>query len=95
MLMRSHFTALQWKFSLIPSPELPDPNEYGWKWDETKEIFELVMTTNPPVPDSIMELISCGCKTGCQMGRCWCRKNELLCAKMCRCKDCENTDILI
>ena len=73
MLMRSHFTALQWKFSLIPSPELPDPNEYGWKWDETKEIFELVMTTNPPAPDSIMELISCGCKTGCQMGRC--RKN--------------------
>ena len=39
-----------------------------------------------------MELISCGCKTG-QTSRCRCRKNELLCTEMCRCKDCENTDI--
>ena len=35
------------------------------------------MTTNPPAPDSIMELISCG----------------PLCTEMCRCKDFENTDI--
>ena len=51
------------------------------------------MTTNPPAPDSIMELISCGCKTGCQTDRCRCRKNELLCTEMCRCKNCEYTDI--
>ena len=31
MLMRAHFTALQWKSSHLPSPKLPDPNEYGWK----------------------------------------------------------------
>ena len=94
MLMRAHFTALQWKSSHLPSPELPDPNEYSWKWDETKEIFESLMTTNPRAPDdSIMELISCGCKTGCQTDRCRCRKNELLCTEMCRCKDCVNTDI--
>ena len=50
------------------------------------------MTTNPPTPDSVMELMSCGCKKGCQMDRCHCRKNELLCTEMCRCKDCRNTD---
>ena len=93
MLMRAHFTALQWKSSHLPSPKLPDPNEYGWKWDETKEIFESVMPTNLPAPDSITELISCGCTTGCQTDRCRCRKNELLCTEMRRCKDCENTDI--
>ena len=48
MLMHAHVTALQWKPSHLPSPELPDPNEYGWKWDEAKEISEPVMTTNPP-----------------------------------------------
>ena len=53
MLMLAHFTALQWKSSHLPSTELPDPNEYGWKWDETKEIFEPVMTKNPPAPNSI------------------------------------------
>ena len=56
MLMRAHFTALQWKSSHLSSPELLDPNEYCSKWDETKEIFEPVMTTNPPAPDSILEL---------------------------------------
>ena len=93
IMMRAHFIALQWKSSHLPSPELPDPNEYGWIWDENKEIFEPVMTTNPPAPDSIMELTSCGCKTGCQTDRCRCRKNELLYTEICRCKDCENTDI--
>ena len=71
--MRAHFTAFQWKSSHLPPPELSDPNEYGWKWDETKELFEPVMTTNPPTPYWIMDLISCGCKTGGQTNRCRCR----------------------
>ena len=54
----------------LPSPELLDPNEYCSKWDETKEIFEPVMTTNPPAANSIMELISYGCKTDCQCEYC-------------------------
>ena len=29
--MRAHFTALQWKSLQLLSPELPDPNGYGWK----------------------------------------------------------------
>ena len=51
------------------------------------------MPTNLPAPDLITELISCGCTTGCQTDRCRCRKNELLCTEMRRCKDCENTGI--
>ena len=31
MFMRAHFTALQWKSLQLLSPELPDPNGYGWK----------------------------------------------------------------
>ena len=45
------------------------------------------MAMNPPNSDSTMELISCGCKTGCQTDQCQCCKNELLCTEMCRCKD--------
>ena len=93
MLMYSHLTALQWKFLHLRSAEWPDPNEYGWKWDETKEIFESVITTNPPAPDSIIELISRGCRTDCQTDRCQCLKNKLLCTEMCRWKDCKNTNI--
>ena len=93
MLMHGHFTALKWKSLHLSPPELPDPNEYGWKWSETKEIFEPVMTTNRPALDSIMEFISFDCNTACQTDRCRCHKNELLCKEMGRCKDCQNTDI--
>ena len=81
MLMRAHFTALKWKSLHLPPLELPDPNEYGWKWGENKEIFEPVMKTNPPALDSIMELISFDCNTTCQTDRCRCGKNEILCQK--------------
>ena len=50
------------------------------------------MTTNPPAPESIIELTACGCKTGCKSDRCRCRKNKFVCTEMCRCKDCENTE---
>lgn len=92
-MIRGLFIALQWKSSYLPSPELPDPKKYGWKWDNTKEIFQPVMTMNPPATDSIMELISCGCKIRYQTDRCRYRKNKLLCTETCRYKDYENTDI--
>lgn len=76
--MFPHFTALQWKSLHLPLLELPYPNEYCWKWYETIEVFEPVITINSLAPPFIMELISCGCKIGCQMDGCWCHKNELL-----------------
>ena len=72
MMMRAHFTAMQWKSSHLQHPNLPDPNNYGWKWDLNREIFDPVMTTNPPAPKSIIELTACGCKTGCKLNRCRC-----------------------
>lgn len=56
MLMRNHFTALQWKSSHLVSPVLPDPNDL--KCVETKKIFEPVMAKNPMIQGSIMELVS-------------------------------------
>ena len=92
MMMRAHFTAMQWKSSHLQHPNLPDPNNYGWKWDLNREIFDPVMTTNPPAPESTIELTACGCKTGCKSDRCRCRKNKFVCTEMCRCKECENTE---
>ena len=40
------------------------------------------MTSNPPAPASIIELISCGYENGC--------KNNFVCTEMCRYKDCKN-----
>ena len=74
MVLRAHYTPLQWKSPHIPSPQLPNPNEFGWNWNKDDHIFGPVMTTNPPAPESIIELSSCRCKSGCRSGRCRCYK---------------------
>ena len=30
-LLRAHYTSLQWKSAHIPSLQLPDPKDHGWK----------------------------------------------------------------
>ena len=70
--MCAHSTAMQWKSSHLQHPNLPDPNNYGWKWDLNRKIFDPVMTINPPARESIIELTACGCKAGCKSDRCQC-----------------------
>ena len=92
-LLRAHYTSLQWKSDHIPSPQLPDPKDHGWKWDNQHQLYDAIMTTLPPAPESIIELTECGCKTGCNTNRCKCLKNGgLKCTKMCKCYNCENVE---
>ena len=69
-IQRAHFTTLQWKSSHIASPNLPDPCNFGWKWDDADKVYQPILTTNLPAPESIIELSWCKCKTGCNNGRC-------------------------
>ena len=41
-----------------------------------------VMATKPPAPDILLNMISCGCKTGCRVS-CGCRKIGMKCSPMC------------
>ena len=44
-----------------------------------------------PVPDELIELISCSCCTcKCLGNQCVCRSPELLCTDLCNCGSCEN-----
>ena len=40
-----------------------------------------------------MEIIKCGCKTGCNQGRCQCNKSKMKCSDLCQCTNCENKDV--
>ena len=92
-IKRAHFTALQWNSSHVPDPSLPDPEEYGWKWNDGIQLYDAVMTTLPPAPENIIELTMCNCKTGYKTNRCKCRKiSNLKCTELCKCDSCENTD---
>ena len=45
-----------------------------------------------PVPEAIIELVKCGCKTQCASNRCQCCRAGLQCTDLCSCYDepCEN-----
>ena len=55
-IQRAHFTTLQWKSSRIASPNLPDPCDFGWKWNDAHKVYQPILTTHLPAPESIIKL---------------------------------------
>ena len=47
-------------------------------------------TDQLPAPEAAIEMVACGCKSGCTTNRCKCKKNSLKCTEMCICIDCIN-----
>ena len=43
-------------------------------------------------PDEILEFISCTCTKKCSVKK-FCIENKLPCTDLCKCKDCENTNV--
>ena len=86
-IKRSHYICKIWKNANNPIPDLPSPENSGWK---------KVMTDKPPVLEAVLEAVVelsiCRCKTGCKSMRCKCRKNNLTCTEMCFCEECGNRD---
>ena len=44
-------------------PNLPAIEESGWRLDQG--VYTPLMNLAPPAPLAVIELIKCGCKTGC------------------------------
>ena len=52
------------------------------------------MTVLPP-PESILELLSCGCVKSCDNNNwCVCRANGIPCTDMCKLKKCSNSVVI-
>ena len=85
-IMRANCQALIWSLDSVPSPDLPPPQEYGWKLEDDQWVP--IMTSLAPAPDAIIELVGCGCKTNhCSSNRCNSRKAGLNCTDLCACSD--------
>lgn len=83
-LKRAQYQCIIWKAASEPNPDIPVPENYGWKRDGDKYIP--VMTTLPPAPDTLLQLVKCGCsKTACETSRCKCKANNLFCTDLCVC----------
>lgn len=74
-----------WGQCLEPCPELPSPNEWGWKWSES-QLWEPLRTTLPEASKACQELLKCRCnpEKGCS-GQCKCVKAKLECTALCKC----------
>ena len=65
------------------------PDGHGWQLKDGQ--LEIYWTNQAPAPDSVMELVCCGCKGLCQTRRCSSVRNGLPCTEACTCQDnCNN-----
>lgn len=80
--------ALAWNKCLSCQLQLPPPAGNGWRLSDGQ--LEILWSTLPSAPDSLIECIDCKCKTGCGTKRCSCLKADLECTALCGCADCQN-----
>ena len=52
----------------------------GNGWSLEAGVSQPIVMTQQPAPMTLVELVRCGCKTGCARNTCSCRKNNLSCA---------------
>jgi len=82
---RAHFQTALWKAAGMSSPPNLDPLQHGWEMNGS----ELRPVFTPPgqlaAPDEVLNLIRCGCKTGCKTALCSCVKFTLTCSEFCKC----------
>ena len=72
-----------WAQTMIATPELPSPSEWGWNINEN-DVWKICWTTLPDATQACRELLRCGYMKGC-MGLCKYFKAGLQCTALCYC----------
>lgn len=84
---RTYLTVQQWMGNNL------SPTEWGWRSENGTLVP--VETDKPVAPDTLLNMVSCGCKSdGCNSMTCSCKKLGLFCTSMCsKCsgQTCNNT----
>jgi len=77
-----------------PSPTQPELIGNGWVLINGVRVSH--MTELLPAPSEILELVKCGCKTGCVKNTCTCRRHNMVCTDICQCNinelQCQNDE---
>ena len=72
-----------------PRPQTPLLTDNGWETISDGTISPK-KCLEPPAPESVVELVKCGCRSECSTARCSCHKNNLPYTPLCKCGDCSN-----
>ena len=77
---RANYQAVIWRRALHPGSSLPGPHGYGWlckpeSGDDpaSHSSVEIQWMTRPAAPQALLDLVECGCTSGCSTQRCRCR----------------------
>ena len=70
-----------WGQALEVAPEMPSPTDWGWM---NPHDWRPLWSILPQASQSLLELLSCGCRKGCH-GHCKCKKASLKCTALCQC----------
>lgn len=62
--------------------ELPSPVSSGGFREEDGHLIPVMVTTDP-MPEMLVEIITCNCPSSCESGRCKCRKAKMNCTLLC------------
>ena len=65
-----------WSNALIKSPEVPDPAQWGWEYNDRTKVWFPHWTDLPDVSQGCTLLVRCGCVVPCS-GHCKCAKSGL------------------
>ena len=88
-LKRVFYATAVIKSSLIQSPAIPSPDGHGWTLEDGK--LEIQWMLRQPIPDELVEFMSCNCKkTSCANNQCICVAHGLRCTDFCTCVGCCN-----
>eukprot|EP00794_Sanderia_malayensis_P012433 gene12433-13718_t len=85
---RANYQSAIWNNCLAAELQIPSPVGNGWEILDGQ--LTIVWMTQPPAPDSLLDFVSCKCKTGCKSQKCSCLKADLQCTELCLCVSCQN-----
>ena len=94
-ILRAHMQAYIWNQALVENPNIPDPFKLGWSCD-ADNIPIPVLSEMAIAPESVVELVRCGCGISKCSRRCSCRRHNLTCTESCACgadEECANTAV--
>ena len=87
--MRAGYQATIWRRALEAKPDIPHPSGHGWTLD-TAGVLSIHWMDQLPAPQALLELVSCGCTTGCATRRCTWKTHGMPCTDVYQCSRCEN-----
>ncbi|KAL8582263.1 hypothetical protein ACOMHN_037020 [Nucella lapillus] len=90
---RANYQVALWEAAGEPTPPHLDPLNYGYEVKQSTLCPAFGLENQLPAPPSVLNLVSCSCKTGCSSAQCTYTKMSLTCTVFYKCKgssECRN-----